>query len=165
MLHLACDQDSLKAGLLKELGMCPLQILHKMLLCLSVRTSQRNLSSSHTVSILLIQTLFWLCFSRKMGPGLPVGVRAADPSLATSQFVSDDFIQPHSVEQQGVTRVDVALPTSIPSRLKAHREAQIKGAGCFWFILLSHYIFNSQIRLLKSGFVFLFWSRQGAIEL
>lgn len=65
-----------------------------------------------------------------MGPGVSVGFRAVDPTLAGLQCVRNDFIQPHSVEQQGVTRVDVALPTLIPLR-KAHLEALIKGAGCF----------------------------------
>lgn len=38
---------------------------------------------------------------------------------------------------------------------KALWEALIKGAGCFWFTLLSLYTFNSQISLLKLGlFVF-----------
>lgn len=90
-----------------------------------------------------------------MGPGLPVGVRTVDPTLASLQSACNDFIQPHSVEQQGVTGVDVALPTLIPLRNpKAHWEALIKGAGCFWFSLLSLYIFNSQITLLKLGLFF-----------
>lgn len=36
-------------------------------------------------------------FCRKTGPGLPVGVKAVDPALASSESVCNDFIQPHSV--------------------------------------------------------------------
>lgn len=112
LTDLACNQVDLP----KELGSRPCQILHKMLVCPSVKTSQQNLSSSDSVSILLIQALFGLCFFRKMGPGLPVGVRAVDPALASSQSDCDDFIQPHSVEQRGVTRVDAAVPRLSPLR-------------------------------------------------
>ena len=40
---------------------------------------------------------------------------------------------------------------------KAHSDALIKGAGCFWFTLLSFYIFTSQIGLLKVSLFFLVW--------
>lgn len=58
----------------------------------------------------------FLFFCRKTGPGLPVGVKAVDPALASSESVCNDFIQPHSVQQRGATRIDVALPTLIPLR-------------------------------------------------
>lgn len=84
------------------------------------------------------------------GAGLPVGVRAVDPALASSQYASNDFIQAHSVEQRGVTRVDVELPThSLLRKLKAHWEAD-QGYRMFLFSIQSVKIINySQISLLK----------------
>lgn len=98
----------------RKSGQCPCQIMHKVPVWLSVKTSEQDPTSSDSPRVLLIQAVIHL-FPMKMGLGSPVGVRTVDPSLASSQSACNDFIQPHSEEQQGVTRVDVAMP-ALPLR-------------------------------------------------
>lgn len=64
---------------LKQFAVRPCQILHKMLVGLSVKSSWRILSGSDSVSIPLIPAHFGKYFFRKTGPGLLVGVRTVDP--------------------------------------------------------------------------------------
>lgn len=73
LTDLTCEQFSLKADLLKELGMRSCQTLHKMPVCLSLKTSKRNLSSSDPVSCWYRHFCFWFFIFSQENEAWPPG--------------------------------------------------------------------------------------------
>lgn len=114
---LARDQFSLRENLLKEAVMCPCQMLHKTLVFLPVKTSVWNLSKR----IMLIQKIFFfffcgVFFSEDGAPASRWGSKQLTSTVASSLPVCHDSILSYSVQQRGVTGIDLALPT--PTSLK-----------------------------------------------